>query len=319
MSRAMPPQCCITAALFVRKMSWLAWGGALSHNRPLTMITTSFEFFPPKTPALEAALWRAVDELAPLQPAFVSVTYGAGGSTRDRTHDIVARLQGERQLNAAAHLTCVGASRFEIDEIAARYWEAGIRHIVALRGDPPAGAGKYVPHPDGYANTAELVAGLKKLAPFEVSVGGYPETHPEAVSPEADLYYLRQKVEAGADRIITQFFFDNDAYFRFVEKAHRSGILVPIVPGILPITNFARACEFAGRCNTRIPEEYHRLFAGFDEAAPLAKLRMAGEAAFEQCVTLKAGGVKHFHFYTLNRADLVVPLCRQLGVAETVA
>jgi len=283
------------------------------------MTTTSFEFFPPKTVDLEAALWRAVDELAPLKPEFVSVTYGAGGSTRDRTHSIVTRLQGERHIPAAAHLTCVGSSRAEIDEIAARYWEAGVRHIVALRGDPPAGAGQYQPHPDGYANTAELVAGLKKLAPFEISVGGYPEVHPEAVSAEIDLFHLKQKCDAGADRIITQFFFDNDAYFRFVEKAHRSGIWVPIVPGMLPITNFKRACEFAAKCNTKVPDEYHRLFAGFDEAPPLVKRKTAEEVAIEQCLALKAGGVKHFHFYTLNRADLVAPICQQLGVAAAVA
>ncbi|HYD30684.1 MAG TPA: methylenetetrahydrofolate reductase [NAD(P)H] [Azospirillaceae bacterium] len=280
-------------------------------------LSVSFEFFPPKTEKMEQSLWQAVRRLAPLGPKFVSVTYGAGGSTRERTHATVCRLQQETGLVAAAHLTCVGATRDEIDAVARTYWEAGIRHIVALRGDPPAGPdgafAAYVPHSGGYAYAADLVAGLKNAADFEISVAAYPETHPEAPSAAADLDNLKRKVDAGATRAITQFFFDNDAYFRFVDKARKAGITVPIVPGILPITNFARTVEFAGKCNAAIPAAIADAFDGLDDD-PETRLLIAATVCAEQCKALRAQGVADFHFYTLNRADLTVAICHLLGV-----
>lgn len=279
----------------------------------------SFEFFPPKTEALEQSLWHTVEALAAFRPHFVSVTYGAGGTTRARTHEIVTKLQSARHLNAAAHLTCVGAPRAEIDEIAESYWKAGIRHIVALRGDPSEGVGaRYQPYSGGYAYAADLVEGLLKIAPFELSVGAYPEVHPEASSAEADLDNLKRKLDCGATRAISQFFFDNAAYFGFIERARKAGITAPIVPGILPITNFARAVEFAGKCGASIPAAYHQIFAGFDEK-PLDERRQISETvAAEQCLALQAAGETQFHFYTLNRAELVQALCRHLGVKEEV-
>lgn len=277
-------------------------------------LAVSFEFFPPKTAKMEEALWAAVQRLAPLKPRFVSVTYGAGGSTRERTHATVLRIQNEAGLPAAAHLTCVEASCAEIDAVAQAYWDAGIRHIVALRGDPPSGfGGRYVPHPGGYAYACDLVKGLKRVADFEISVAAYPETHPEAPSPAADLDNLKRKIDAGASRAITQFFFDNDAYLRFRDRAAAAGITVPIVPGILPITNFARTVEFAGKCGAAVPGWLAELFDGLDDD-PTTRNLIAATTAIGQCQRLQAHGVCQFHFYTLNRADLTAAICHMLGV-----
>ena len=280
-------------------------------------VRVSFEFFPPKTEGAELSLWTCIQRLAPARPAFVSVTYGAGGSTRERTHATVLRIRHETALEPAAHLTCVGATRAEVDAVARRYWNEGIRHIVALRGDPPnapgPGLGVYRPHPGGYAFAADLVAGLKRVADFEISVAAFPETHPEAQSPAADLDNLKRKIDAGASRAISQFFFDPDVYFRFVERARGAGIAVPIVPGILPVTNFARVREFAKACGASLPPWLADLFEGLDEDAETRKL-VAVSVAAEQCRLLFAGGVRAFHFYTLNRADLVYAICHILGV-----
>lgn len=282
-------------------------------------LTTSFEFFPPKTAELEASLWQAAQALQQFEPSFVSVTYGAGGTTRTRTHDIVTRLQKDHGLKAAAHLTCVGASRAEIDEIAQNYWQSGIKHLVALRGDPPGGMdGAYQPHPEGYAYASDLVAGLLKVAPFELSVAAYPEMHPQAASPQADLDNLKRKIDAGATRAITQFFFDNDRFFAFRDRAVTAGITVPIVPGLLPVVSFARATDFAGKCNACIPPAMAALFAGFDEAPSYVRQQTAVDFAVEQCQGLRAGGVEHIHFYTLNKADLVARVCTQLGLGGAV-
>ncbi|WP_353857407.1 methylenetetrahydrofolate reductase [NAD(P)H] [Azospirillum formosense] len=279
--------------------------------------SVSFEFFPPKTEKMEQSLWQAIQRLAPLGPSFVSVTYGAGGSTRERTHNTVTRIQKETGIPAAAHFTCVGATREEIDAIARTYWDAGIRHLVALRGDPPETeggvGGRYVPHPGGYAYAADLVAGMKKVADFEISVAAYPESHPEAPSAQFDLDNLKRKVDAGATRAITQFFFDNDAYFRFLDRCAAAGIAVPIVPGILPITNFARAVEFAGKCGAAMPKRFAETFEGLD-ADPETRQLVAATMAAEQCQALQAQGIKDFHFYTLNRSELTVAICRMLGV-----
>ncbi|MBP2293492.1 methylenetetrahydrofolate reductase [Azospirillum rugosum] len=279
--------------------------------------SVSFEFFPPKTEKMEQSLWQAIQRLAPLGPSFVSVTYGAGGSTRERTHNTVTRIQKETGIAAAAHFTCVGATRDEIDAIARTYWDAGIRHLVALRGDPPETEGgvgaRYVPHPGGYAYAADLVEGMRKVADFEISVAAYPETHPEAPSAQFDLDNLKRKVDAGATRAITQFFFDNDAYFRFLDRCAAAGITVPIVPGILPITNFARAVEFAGKCGASMPKRLAETFEGLD-ADPETRQLVAATVAAEQCQALQAQGIKDFHFYTLNRSELTVAICRMLGV-----
>lgn len=282
--------------------------------------TISFEFFPPKTEELEQSLWHTVDCLAPFAPSFVSVTYGAGGTTRERTHKIVTTLQKRCALNAAAHLTCVGADQAEIDSIAQSYWDSGIRHLVALRGDPSSGVGTaYQPHPGGYAYAEDLVKGLLRLAPFELSVGAYPEMHPEAASPIADLDSLKRKIDAGATRAITQFFFDNDAYLRFLELAQAAGISVPIVPGILPITHFARTLEFAQKCGASVPAAYHTAFADFDSKPLDERRRIAEDIAAQQCLALQTAGITHFHFYTLNRAELVEALCRHLGLSPKTA
>jgi methylenetetrahydrofolate reductase (NADPH) len=272
----------------------------------------SFEFFPPSNETLEAQLWHCIDRLAPLRPRFVSVTYGAGGSTQARTHATVVRIARETALTPAAHLTCIGASREEIDAIARRYWEAGIRHIVALRGDPLPGE-RYAPRPDGYAYAADLVAGLRRIAPFEISVAAYPETHPEALSPEADLVNLKRKLDAGATRAITQFFFDTSVYLRFLERALAAGITAPIVPGILPVSNFVQAARFAARCGASIPSWLGRLFEGTEKDPELR--RMIGVVvAAEQVRLLQANGVDEFHFYTLNRPDLTYAIAHILGV-----
>jgi methylenetetrahydrofolate reductase (NADPH) len=276
-------------------------------------IQLSFEFFPPKTDAMAEALWRSIETLAPLKPRFVSVTYGAGGSTRERTHATVERIARETDLTPAAHLTCVGATREEIDAIARSYWDAGVRHIVALRGDPPEPGARYVPHPGGYANAAELVAGLKAIAPFEISVAAYPECHPDSASAESDLDNLLRKIDAGADRAITQFFFSADCFFRFRDKLAERRPGVEVVPGILPVTNVATTRRFAGQCGAAIPNWMDRLFEGLDEL-PQARQLVAATVAGELCGQLYAGGVRHFHFYTLNRAELAYAICHMLGV-----
>jgi methylenetetrahydrofolate reductase (NADPH) len=274
----------------------------------------SFEFFPPKTQEMEERLWAAIKRLEPLRPRFVSVTYGAGGSTRERTHATVRRIRQETALEPAAHLTCVAAAREEIDAVARDYWEAGIRHIVALRGDPPGGiATGYAPHPGGYAYAADLVAGLKKVADFEISVAAYPETHPEAASAERDLDNLKRKLDAGASRAITQYFFDVDLYLRFRDRVAARGIAVPIVPGILPVTNYAQVKKFSAVCGASIPAWMEGHFAGLDDDPDTRRL-VAASIAAEQCRRLHAEGVHEFHFYTLNRADLLVAICHLLGV-----
>ena len=273
----------------------------------------SFEFFPPKTDEMEEKLWQTIKRLEWLTPRFVSVTYGAGGSTRERTHSTVTRIRRETRLEPAAHLTCVGASRGEIDAVAQRYWEAGIRHIVALRGDPPAGAPGYAPHPDGYAYAADLVAGLRRAGDFEISVAAFPECHPEARSARADLDNLKRKIDAGANRAITQFFFDVDVYVGFVERARAAGIAVPIVPGILPVTNFAQVKKFAAQCGAAVPPWMAAQFEGLDDDPETRRL-VAASIAAEQCRLLQANGVHEFHFYTLNRADLTVAICHMIGV-----
>lgn len=278
-------------------------------------VDVSFEFFPPNNEKMEQVLWDSIQRLAPLNPAYVSVTYGAGGSTRDRTHNTVVRILRETALKPAAHLTCVGATRDEVDAVARRYWEAGVRQIVALRGDPPDGAGEgpYTPHPGGYAYGADLVAGLKKVADFDISVAAYPESHPEAASPEADLDNLKRKVDAGATRAISQYFFEPAVFLGFVERARAAGISVPIVPGILPVTNFARVQKFSAACGAAVPKWLFDLFDGLDDHPETRKL-VAATVAAEQCRVLLANGVRQFHFYTLNRADLAHAICHVLGV-----
>ena len=263
---------------------------------------------------MEETLWSSISRLAPLQPEFVSVTYGAGGSTRERTHATVTRLLRETELKPAAHLTCVDATKEEVDAVARAYWDAGVRHIVALRGDPAQGAGtKYEPHPGGYINAADLVAGLKKIANFEISVAGYPEKHPESVSFEADIENLKAKVDAGADRIITQFGFDNAHFLRYVERARAAGIWVPISPGIVPIHNFKQVSGFAKRAGASVPSWLARRFENLEEDSATTHL-VAAAVATEQVMDLVDEGIKKFHFYTLNRADLVYAICHLLGL-----
>jgi methylenetetrahydrofolate reductase (NADPH) len=277
-------------------------------------IAVSFEFFPPKTDKMEEALWAAIRRLEPLRPKFVSVTYGAGGSTRERTHNTVARLAKETVLVPAAHLTCVAATKTEVNEVASAYKAAGVKHIVALRGDPSAGVGaKYAPHPGGYANAADLVAGLRHVGDFELSVAGYPEKHPDSADVAADLDNLRAKVDAGASRVITQFFFDNAHYLRFLEAARARGIWAPIIPGIVPIHNFKQVAGFAARCGATIPSWLARRFEGLDNDPQTTHLVAAAVAA-EQVMDLVDQGIRQFHFYTLNRADLVYATCHLLGL-----
>jgi methylenetetrahydrofolate reductase (NADPH) len=272
----------------------------------------SFEFFPPKTPALEAQLWACVERLATLRPRFVSVTYGAGGSTQERTHATVLRLVKETALVPAAHLTCVGASRGEVDDVARRYWDAGVKHIVALRGDAPGGE-TYAPHPDGYAFAADLVAGLKRIADFEITVAAYPEVHPQARNVADDLDNLKRKLDAGATRAITQVFFDNAVFLRFLDRAVAAGISAPIVPGIMPVSNFAQAQKFCAGCGTSVPEWMAELFDGLEDDVETRRMVAAATTA-EQVRILQANGVDEFHFYTLNRPDLVYAIARILGV-----
>ncbi|MDR1828159.1 MAG: methylenetetrahydrofolate reductase [NAD(P)H] [Methylobacteriaceae bacterium] len=277
-------------------------------------LNVSMEFFPPKTPDMEETLWQAIRRLEPLRPQFVSVTYGAGGSTRERTHATVARIVRETKLTPAAHLTCVAASKNEVDAVIREYRDAGVRHIVALRGDPVGGPGTlFEPHPQGYARTADLVRAVKDIGPFEVTVSAYPEKHPEAASFDQDLDVLQAKVDAGADRAMTQFFFDNDAYFRYLDKVRARGITIPVVPGILPVQNFKQTAGFAAKVGAYIPGWLAQRFEGLDEDPETRKLIAAAVAA-EQVLDLVDRGVTEFHFYTMNRADLVYAVCHLLGM-----
>ena len=274
----------------------------------------SFEFFPPKTPKMHERLWGAVEKLAPLDPDFVSVTYGAGGSTRERTHETVSRITKEKNLNVAAHLTCVAATKDEINGVLKDYWDAGVKHIVALRGDPPGGAGEpYTPHPGGYANAAELAAGARAIAPFEISVGCYPEKHPDSPSMQADIDLLKRKIDAGATRAITQFFYDNSVYLRYLDAVRDAGIDIPIVPGVMPVTNFSGLRKMADVCGATVPGRLVKLFQNLDDD-PSTRSLIAATVAAEQCLDLAEQGVKHFHFYTLNRDDMAYALCHMLGV-----
>ena len=281
-------------------------------------IDVSFEFFPPKTEKMGETLWRSVETLRPLGPRFASVTYGAGGSTRERTHQQVVRIQNEAGIPAAAHLTCVNATREEVDAVARHYWEEGIRHIVALRGDPPDGAPHYTPHPGGYENAADLIAGLKKVADFEISVAAYPEVHPDSPDAQADLENLRAKFDAGATRAITQFFFDPECFFAFRDRAAAAGIDGEIVPGIMPVMSFAAVQRMSGLCGTQIPGWMEGLFEGLDDR-PEARQLVSATIAAEMCRRLYAGGVRQFHFYTLNRAELSYAICHMLGLRPTGA
>ncbi len=275
-------------------------------------VEVSFEFFPPKTEKMDIELWETVQTLAPLGPRFVSVTYGAGGSTRERTHATVARIARETDVPAAAHLTCINASKSEILDIARSYWEAGVRQIVALRGDPPQAGQSYAPHPNGFANAAELTAGLKTVAPFVISVAAYPECHPDSASREADLDNLKAKIDAGADRVISQFFFSPETFFRFRDRVASAGINTEIVPGILPVSNFAQTRRFSAMCGAQIPQWMERLFENLDDH-PATRNLVAATVAAEMCRKLYAGGTRHFHFYTLNRAELSYAICYLLG------
>ena len=276
-------------------------------------IEVSFEFFPPKTEKMGETLWHSVETLAPLGPRFVSVTYGAGGSTRERTHAAVRRIVKETAMPAAAHLTCVNATRDEVDAVAREYWEEGVRHIVALRGDPPEGGTAYTPHPGGYANAAELIAGLKRVADFEISVAAYPEVHPDSPDRQADLDNLKRKFDAGATRAITQFFFDPQCFFEFRDRAAAAGINGEIVPGIMPVLSFAADQRMSGLCGTAIPHWMEGLFEGLDDR-PEARQLVSATIAAELCRRLYAGGVRQFHFYTLNRAELSYAICHMLGL-----
>ncbi|MBE7211835.1 MAG: methylenetetrahydrofolate reductase [NAD(P)H] [Gluconacetobacter diazotrophicus] len=273
----------------------------------------SFEFFPPRNEALEAQLWSCIRRLEVLRPLFVSVTYGAGGSTQARTHETVARIVKETTLVPAAHLTCVGASRGAVDDVARRYWDEGVRHIVALRGDPAEKGGRYESHPDGYASAAELVAGLRRVADFEISVAAYPEVHPEAASAAADLDNLKRKLDAGASRAITQLFFDADTYLGFLDRCLGAGITAPVVPGIMPVSNFAPAKRFAQACGAAFPDWLERMFAGLDDD-PETRRMVGAVVAAELVRLLQANGVDEFHFYTLNRPDLAYAISHILGV-----
>jgi methylenetetrahydrofolate reductase (NADPH) len=277
-------------------------------------IKVSFEFFPPKTAEMEETLWSSIERLAPLNPNFVSVTYGAGGSTRERTHATLARLLQETRLKPAAHLTCVAATKGDVDEVVRAYWDVGVRHVVALRGDPVGGVGtRYQPHPGGYERTCDLVAGIKRAGDFEVSVSAYPEKHPDAESLDADIDALKAKVDCGADRAITQFFFDNELFLRYLDRVRAWGIEIPIVPGILPVQNIKQASNFAARAGASVPEWLAARFEGLDEDVDTRRLIAAAVAA-EQVIDLVDRGITEFHFYTMNRADLVYAICHLLGL-----
>jgi methylenetetrahydrofolate reductase (NADPH) len=283
-------------------------------NRTTDIIpSVSFEFFPPHSEKAEATLWESIERLKILQPSFVSVTYGADGSTRERTHKAVKRILEETSLTTAPHLTCIGASRGEIDDIAREYWDMGVRHLVALRGDAPKDADRYEAHPDGYAYASDLVAGLKKVGDFELSVAAYPEVHPEAPDAESDLDNLKRKLDAGATRAITQFFFDAEVFLRFRDRCAAAGITSPIVPGILPITRFPQLQKFAAACGASVPGWLHEWFTGLDEDAETRQM-IAAAVAIDQVRRLEAEGVDTFHFYTLNRSELAFAICHALGV-----
>jgi methylenetetrahydrofolate reductase (NADPH) len=275
--------------------------------------SVSFEFFPPNTEAMEATLWQSIERLAELAPNFVSVTYGADGSTRERTHAAVERIIKETQLTPASHLTCIDATREEIDDIAREYWDMGVRHLVALRGDAPKDAECYVPYPDGYAYASDLVAGMKKVADFDISVAAYPEVHPDAPDADFDLDNLKRKLDAGANRAITQFFFDTDVFLRFRDRCGRAGIESALVPGILPITRFPQMERFAKMCGAAIPDALRHRFDGLDDDAETRQM-IAASVAIEQVRHLESEGIEEFHFYTLNRSELTYAICHALGV-----
>ncbi len=296
---------------------WLTgprYEGLPPRSAKMAVPALSFEFFPPKNDALEAQLWTCIRRLEPLAPRFVSVTYGAGGTTQARTHATVTRIVKETGLVPAAHLTCVGASRGEVDDVAREYWDAGVRHIVALRGDAPAGE-DYQPHPQGYAYAADLVAGLKRIGDFEISVAAYPETHPGAESEAHDIDHLKRKLDAGATRAITQYFFDGTIFLRFIDRALAAGITAPIVPGIMPVSNYAQAAKFSAMCGTSVPDWMGTLFEDTGEDPELRRM-IAAIVAAEQVRLLQANGVDEFHFYTLNRPDLTVAIAHLLGVRK---
>ena len=275
--------------------------------------SVSFEFFPPSTEAMEATLWTSIERLADLDPTFISVTYGADGSTRERTHAAVERIIKDTKLTPAPHLTCVGASRGEIDDIAREYWDMGVRHLVALRGDAPKGCDTYVPHADGYAYGSDLVEGLRNIADFDISVAAYPEVHPEAPSADFDLNNLKRKLDAGASRAITQFFFDADIFLRFRDRCTAAGIESSIVPGILPITRFPQLERFAKMCGASVPDWLRSRFEGLDDDEDTRQM-IAASVAIEQVRALRKEGIEDFHFYTLNRSELTYAICHALGV-----
>ena len=282
-------------------------------------IKVSFEFFPPKSEKMEETLWQSITKLAPICPRFVSVTYGAGGSTRERTHNTVARILKETKLMPAAHLTCVDATREEVDEVIRAYWELGVRNIVALRGDPVSGIGTtYQPHPQGYTNAADLVAGIRRIADFDVSVSAYPEKHPESADWGVEIDNLKRKVDAGAARAITQFFFDNDLFEAYLERVRAAGIDIPILPGIVPITSFKQTASFSAKTGTSVPDWLAHRFEGLDEDPETRKL-VAATVAAEQVMDLVDRGVTDFHFYTMNKADLVFAICHLLGLRPKYA
>ncbi|MEE2689812.1 MAG: methylenetetrahydrofolate reductase [NAD(P)H] [Pseudomonadota bacterium] len=277
----------------------------------------SFEFFPPHSAEAETQLWKVMEKLVPLSPSFFSVTYGAGGSTRNRTERVVERIHSALPIPPAAHLTCIGATRKEIDNLAKNWWDAGIQHIVALRGDSPFDSPKFAPNPNGYENAAALVAGLRRVADFEISVAGYPEKHPDSPNVAADLDNLKRKIDAGATRILTQYFFDNSYFYRFRDAAAASGITAPLVPGILPITNFSKVLEFSKKCATIVPDRIAKQFRGLEDDSETRNL-IAASIAIEQCEDLLKNGVCAFHFYTLNRAALTYAICWRLGMRPSL-
>ncbi len=281
-------------------------------------INVSFEFFPPNSPQMESVLWEAIHRLAPLSPNFVSVTYGAGGSTRERTHTTVSRIVKETPLKPAAHLTCVAASKADVDEVARAYWEAGVRHIVALRGDPKEGIGtQFTPHPDGYQNSTDLIAGLRRIADFEITVSAYPEKHPESPTLDQDIDVLKAKIDAGATRAITQFFFENDLYLRYLDRVRAAGITIPILPGIVPVQNFKQTASFAKKTGASVPQWLADRFEGLEDDVATRRL-IAASVAAEQVLDLVDHGITDFHFYTMNRADLVYAICHLLGLRPQV-
>ena len=319
MNQILPPSppTSAAAATLERWLTGPRFDGLPARPAEVAAPALSFEFFPPKNEALEAQLWTCIRRLEGLAPRYVSVTYGAGGSTQARTHATVARLVQETALTPAAHLTCVGASRGEVDEVARQYWDAGVRHIVALRGDAPAGR-DYAPHPEGYAYAADLVAGLKRVGDFEISVAAYPEVHPSAESAARDLDNLKRKLDAGATRAITQYFFEGSMFLRFLDQALAAGITAPIVPGIMPVSNFPQAAKFSAMCGTSVPAWMGALFEGTEDDPELRRM-VAATVAAEQVRLLQANGVDEFHFYTLNRADLTYAIAHLLGVRPTKA